>query len=205
MLKTNAHLLDTLKTNAHHIHTRTHIAAYPKFIHSGHFYSASNTTQSRFRLNTDIVSEFHAEAPHATASEGLVQCSHEAARAGFEPTTLRYSKGRKATILPMGHHVPHTLTHTLEKAFKGRISRNLFSNSATHICLGLVQSIQQRKHTYTHLSTHLLTHTHIYEYIQIQVAFYTRFREPASGGHSCFLSTVYPLSNFLSFNFKNVK
>jgi len=35
------------------------------------------------------VSEFHAEAPQATASEVLAQFPYVAARAGFEPATLR--------------------------------------------------------------------------------------------------------------------
>jgi len=35
------------------------------------------------------VSEFHAEASQATASEGLAQGPYVTARAGFEPTTLR--------------------------------------------------------------------------------------------------------------------
>ena len=37
----------------------------------------------------DTVSEFRAEVPQATASEGLAQGSYVAARAGVEPTTLR--------------------------------------------------------------------------------------------------------------------
>src|SRR6218665_1425950 len=37
----------------------------------------------------DTVSEFHAEAPQATASEELAQGIYVVARAGFEPTTLR--------------------------------------------------------------------------------------------------------------------
>ena len=43
------------------------------FSHSGYFYSASSNpllyTQRRSRHSTDPVSEFHAEAPQATASE----------------------------------------------------------------------------------------------------------------------------------------
>jgi len=35
------------------------------------------------------VPEFHAEEPQATANEGLAQGPYAAARAGFEPTTLR--------------------------------------------------------------------------------------------------------------------
>jgi len=44
----------------------------------------------------DTVSEFHAEAPQATTSEGLVRGPYMAARAGFEPATLR-TKGAEST------------------------------------------------------------------------------------------------------------
>ena len=44
----------------------------------------------------DTVSEFHAEAPQATASEGLAE-GQKVARVGFEPRPF----GRKATNLPM--------------------------------------------------------------------------------------------------------
>ena len=50
----------------------------------------------------DTVSEFHANAPQATASDGLAQGPYIVARAGFEPATFR----RKASNLPMSHHVP---------------------------------------------------------------------------------------------------
>jgi len=43
-------------------------------------------------VNTDTVPEFHAEAPQATVSEGLVQGPYMAARAGVEPTTLRNNR-----------------------------------------------------------------------------------------------------------------
>ena len=64
------------------------------FIHSRYLYSASSrsiTTQRRSRHSTDTMSEFHAKAPQPTASaiEGLAQGPYVAARAGFEPTTLR--------------------------------------------------------------------------------------------------------------------
>jgi len=42
---------------------------------------------------------FHAEAPHATASEGLTQGPYLAARAGFKSTTLR-AKGVESTNAP---------------------------------------------------------------------------------------------------------
>ena len=49
----------------------------------------STTTQRDSRHRTYTVSEFHAEAQQATASEGLAQGPYVAARAGFEPMTLR--------------------------------------------------------------------------------------------------------------------
>src|SRR6218665_2052543 len=68
--------------------------------HSGYFNSASilksNTTQRHSRHSTDTVSEFHAEAPQATAREGLAQDPYVVARVGVEPTTLR-SKGIDST------------------------------------------------------------------------------------------------------------
>ena len=50
-----------------------------------------------FRLDT--VSEFHAEAPQVTASEGLAQGPYVAARARFEPTTF-CTKGDESTNEP---------------------------------------------------------------------------------------------------------
>ena len=47
----------------------------------------------------DSVSEIHAEAPQTTASKGLAQGPYVAARAGFEPTTLR-TKGNESTNEP---------------------------------------------------------------------------------------------------------
>src|SRR6218665_188449 len=43
------------------------------------------------------VSEFHAEAPQATVSEGLAKGPYVAARVGFEPTTIRM-KGVESNI-----------------------------------------------------------------------------------------------------------
>src|SRR6218665_514880 len=51
------------------------------------------------RKCTDTVPEFHAEAPQATVSEELAQGPYMAARAGFEPTTLR-AKGFDSTNEP---------------------------------------------------------------------------------------------------------
>ena len=45
------------------------------------------------------MSEFHVEAPQATANEGLAKDPNVAARAGFEPTTLRM-KGAESTNEP---------------------------------------------------------------------------------------------------------
>src|SRR6218665_1199526 len=75
------------------------------FTYSGYFYGASSTTQRRSRHSTDTVSEFHTEAPQATASEGLVQGSYAAARAGFELTTFQ----TKVSNLPMSHHAHNNL------------------------------------------------------------------------------------------------
>src|SRR6218665_3509577 len=62
------------------------------FIHSGYFYSASSSPlllRGAPDYSTNTVSEFHAEAPQATAGKGLAQGPYVAARAGVEPTTLR--------------------------------------------------------------------------------------------------------------------
>src|SRR6218665_2209305 len=63
-----------------------------------HFFK-STTTQRRSRHSTDTVSEFHAEAPQATASEGVAQGPYVAARARFEPTILKM-KGDESTNEP---------------------------------------------------------------------------------------------------------
>src|SRR6218665_1672084 len=68
------------------------------FIHSGYFFK-STTTQRRSQHSMDTVSEFHAKAQQATASEGLAQGPYVAARAGFEPMTLRM-KGDESTNEP---------------------------------------------------------------------------------------------------------
>src|SRR6218665_859038 len=47
------------------------------------------TTKRHSHYSTDTVSEFHAEASQTTVSEVLAQGRYVAARAGFEPTTLR--------------------------------------------------------------------------------------------------------------------
>ena len=47
----------------------------------------------------DTVSKFHAKAPQASASEGLVKGPYVAARAGFEPATL-HTKGVESTNEP---------------------------------------------------------------------------------------------------------
>jgi len=55
------------------------------------------------RSRRSTVSEFHAEAPQTTASEGLAQGPYVAATAGFKHTTLRM-KGDESTKEP--HIVP---------------------------------------------------------------------------------------------------
>ena len=47
----------------------------------------------------DSVSEFHAKAPQATASEGVAQGPYVAARVGLEPATL-WTKGVETTNEP---------------------------------------------------------------------------------------------------------
>ena len=64
-----------------------------------------STTQRRFQHSTDTVSEFHAEAPQATASEGLAQGAYVTPRAGFEPATLR-TKGDESTNEPSRPTIP---------------------------------------------------------------------------------------------------
>ena len=62
------------------------------------------------------MSEFHAEAPQAIASEELAQGPDVAARAGFEPATLR-TKGAKSTNEP-----PRPTMETPLNLFPGCIS-----------------------------------------------------------------------------------
>src|SRR6218665_494608 len=58
------------------------------------------TFQKRSRLQqSTLCRSLHAEALEATLSEGLAQGPYVAARAGFEPTTLR-SKGVVSTKAP---------------------------------------------------------------------------------------------------------
>ena len=64
----------------------------------------STATQRRSRHNTYAVSEFHAEALQASASEGLVQGPDMAARPGVEHATLR-------TISVDSTNEPLTCTH----------------------------------------------------------------------------------------------
>src|SRR6218665_1884579 len=59
----------------------------------GHYYTEAHPTQHY------AVSEFHAEAPQTILSERLVQGPYVAARAGFEPDTIR-TKGAKSTNEP---------------------------------------------------------------------------------------------------------
>ena|SRR6218665_4037594 len=68
----------------------------------------STTNKRRSRHSTDTVSEFHAEAPQATASEGLAQGLYVAARAGFELTTL-WTKVAESTNEPPCPTMPSIL------------------------------------------------------------------------------------------------
>src|SRR6218665_3004201 len=63
----------------------------------------STTTQRRPRHCTVTVPEFHAEAPQATASEGLAKGPYVAAGAGVEPMTF-WTKGVDSTNAPPTPH-----------------------------------------------------------------------------------------------------
>ena len=60
------------------------------------------------------MSEFHAEAPQATASEGLEQDPYVVDRVGFEPATLR-TKGVESTNEPLRP------TSTVDVVFYGQV------------------------------------------------------------------------------------
>ena len=69
------------------------------FIHSGYFYSASSSPLLlRSASDTAWMSEFLAESPQPTASEGLSKGPYMVARAGSEPITL--TKGDESTNEP---------------------------------------------------------------------------------------------------------
>ena len=77
------------------IHSFIHL-----FIHSGHFLSASSSPlllKGALDYSTDTVSEFHAEAPQAIASEGLAQGPYVATRAEVEPTVESHRLNQCAT------------------------------------------------------------------------------------------------------------
>src|SRR6218665_1351741 len=78
-----------------------------------HYYSEALPTQQ------DAVSEFHAEALQAIASEGLAQRRYVAARTGFEPMTLR-STGINSTNEPP---TPHNMCPVVR-----------FLSSFAHLC-----------------------------------------------------------------------
>src|SRR6218665_4042195 len=82
------------------------------FIHSFRLFLLlpfkSTTTQRRSRRSTDTVSEFHAAAPQATASEGLAHGPYVSARVGVEPATLR-TKGDESTNEPPRPTLPGSI------------------------------------------------------------------------------------------------
>src|SRR6218665_1092777 len=59
------------------------------FIHSGHFYFKSSTTQRRSRLQNGYCIGVSRRSAQATAGKELAQGPYVTARAGVEPTTLR--------------------------------------------------------------------------------------------------------------------
>src|SRR6218665_83258 len=74
------------------IHSFIHATSIPPLFKVSHYHSEA-------LHSTNFVSEFHAEAPQATTSEGLAQDPCVSARAGFEPATLR-TKGAESTNEP---------------------------------------------------------------------------------------------------------
>src|SRR6218665_3373437 len=83
-----------------------YIYLYIFYIYIDSFIHAISTAPLQVHHSSEVIktqhkhlSEFHAKAPQATASEGLAQGSYVAARAGFEPTTLR-TKGDESTNEP---------------------------------------------------------------------------------------------------------
>ena len=85
------------------MHTHIHACKHT-FIHSGYFYSASSSPLGLLLRGAPdtarIVSKFHAEALQATENEGLAQGLYVAARAGFEPATLRTKSVESANEPP---------------------------------------------------------------------------------------------------------
>ena len=94
------------------------------------------------------MSEFHAEAPQATASEGLAQCPYVSARAGLEPATLR-TKGDESTneppwptindcriyISPMSiDHSPTAVIQMLLKLIKNDMDRSMGFGMCSYSC-----------------------------------------------------------------------
>jgi len=75
------------------------------FIHLGYFYSASSsstTTHRRSLHSKDTLSEFHTEAPQATASEGLAQCLYVAGQSRIRTRNTSDERRRihQWTIVP---------------------------------------------------------------------------------------------------------
>ena len=101
----------------------------------------STVTQRRSRHSTDIVPEFHAEAPQATVSEGLVQGPYVVARVGVELMTLR-TKGVDST------NAPPTPLQVLFHAHP-RSSQNLFDIIA-------VYTLNNKFTTGCHMARHLV-------------------------------------------------
>src|SRR6218665_2091818 len=87
------------------------------FIHSFWIFLSrlfkSTTTQRCPRHSTNTVSEFHAEAPQATASEELAQGSYVADRAGFKPTTLRSTGIDSTNELPRPDSIDNSFFNSL--------------------------------------------------------------------------------------------
>jgi len=103
---------------------RSTIHSFRLFLHR---LCKSATTQRRTRHSTDTVSEFHAEAPLATASEGLAQGPTWWLERDSNTLPFR----GKASELPMSHHTPQCSSMVLLSNgcvyVNFRITRDLFS------------------------------------------------------------------------------
>ena len=88
----------TYKHTYTHLHTHTHTHMHNILA----WLILCICTIRRPRHSSDTVPEFHVEAPQATVSERLVQGPHVAA---IERESNLWSFGRKASTLPMRHHI----------------------------------------------------------------------------------------------------
>src|SRR6218665_3207950 len=129
--------LQCLSDHCNSSHQILHVILFfSSFIHSGYFYSTSSkstTTQRRCRHSTDTVSEFHAEAPQATASEGLAQGPYVAARAEG-PQLVLECQIVHAYQCKVSEAVRNSYPRKISTTFESSTARTLRSHSMHSIC-----------------------------------------------------------------------